>query len=583
MSSGSQHRTSNLQSINSTFQKHCWNLNSHLSSPSLILCDYPSAITNPQPHFKIFGLDDFPHFLHSIESSPDLQIIVFTQQYSILAKLISSTHSVQRPFKLHSRSHGACPFELKIIEISAVVPFSIFQKATKIQYHTTFQVRLANSKGPFIKHFDLFELDINPIIEDISTLSPIPPLQICGFAHTTNYNLYEEISKSLQNIAIPYSHDNNLQASVNPLSHIISFNITPASSSTVTSIQSLIDQLYTILNPIPSFLFCALISEAFSLSNSSHINFISKRKMDPAIITPLFSNLSVPFLLINSGLVFVASLEVIEEVILLAPQHNISIPSHFLQNIQKFTFELTNDHIKISLLKITTPHFTDLQKLRLDPGCPTEIFFTQQSNHPRRHWKYPWSFGILFLHWFSHGWPWLSSPSPIYFSVSQLPTFISWAKFKPKAKISASISFRIISRAFWALYECFWLISGTYPNCPSTWWKRRPNSFSNYIRPHFRNSHKWFLPIKLSYLFDYSLFLHSPGPLPRFVAGLTSGYFAFTTDLSTLQAHRYRLFLPSIYNTRPPPPFSVPDSLPPSLGDQLFGMWLAFHFFLFKS
>ena len=100
--------------------------------------------------------------------------------------------------------------------------------------------------------------------------------------------------------------------------------------------------------------------------------------MDPAIITPLFSNLSVPFLIINSGLVFVASLEIIEEVILLAPQHNISIPSHFLQNIKKFTFELTNDHVKISLLKITTPHFTDLQILRLDPACPTEIFFTQQ-------------------------------------------------------------------------------------------------------------------------------------------------------------------------------------------------------------
>ena len=214
-------------------------------SPSLILCDFPSEITDPQPHFKIFGPDDFPHFLHNIESSPDLQIIVLTQQYSILARLISSIHSVQRPFKLFSRSHAAAPFELKIIEISSVVPSNIFQKATKISYRTTFSVRLTNSKGPFIKHFDLFELHINPIMEDVATISPIPPHQICGFAHTTNYNLYEEISNSLQDFAIPYSHDNHLQASVLPLSHIISFNITPVSSSTADSIQSLLDQLST--------------------------------------------------------------------------------------------------------------------------------------------------------------------------------------------------------------------------------------------------------------------------------------------------------------------------------------------------
>ena len=174
MTSRSHQRTSNLETINLTFQKRCWELTSHFMSPSLILCDFPSEIIDPQPHFKIFGLDDFPHFLHDIESSPDLQIIVFTQQYSILARLISSIHSVQRPFKLFSRSHSAAPFELKIIEISSVVPTSIFQKATKICYRTTFSVRLTNSKGPFIKPFDLFELQINPIMENVATISNPP-------------------------------------------------------------------------------------------------------------------------------------------------------------------------------------------------------------------------------------------------------------------------------------------------------------------------------------------------------------------------------------------------------------------------
>ncbi len=77
------------------------------------------------------------------------------------------------------------------------------------------------------------------------------------------------------------------------------------------------------------------------------------------------------------GLTFSATLESIVEVCLLAPQHNISIPSHFLQSIQKFSFELVDNTIKISLLKITTPHITDLQILRLDPGCPNDVFFTQ--------------------------------------------------------------------------------------------------------------------------------------------------------------------------------------------------------------
>ena len=377
MTSRPHSKTSNLETINLSFQKCCWELISHVTSPSLILCDFPSEITDPQPHFKIFGLHDFPHFLHNIESSPDLQILVLTQQFSILNRLISSTHSVQRPFTLFSRSHSAAPFELKIIEISSVVPASIFQKATQIFYRTTLPVRLTNAKGPFIKHFDLFELHINPIIENVSAISPIPSHQICGFAYTTNYNLCKEISQSLQNFAIPYSHDNLLQASVPPLSHIISFNINPASSATADSIQSLLDQLSSILNPIPSFAFCALISGIFSLVKSSHISFISKRKMDPSIITPIFSILETPFLIVSSGLIFVASLELIEEAILLAPQHNITIPSHFLQHIQKFTFELTGEFIKISLHKITTPHFTDLQILRLDPGCPSEIFFTQ--------------------------------------------------------------------------------------------------------------------------------------------------------------------------------------------------------------
>ena len=141
-------RKSNLNSFNSTFQLQCWNYRRKSTLPSIILRDFPSQISDPNAHFKIFGLDDFAFFLHCITSFPDSQILVFTQRFTILSKLISSAFSIQRQFKLFFRSNSASPFELQLIEISSLVPPLVFQKTIDLQYLSSFDVRLSNQKRP---------------------------------------------------------------------------------------------------------------------------------------------------------------------------------------------------------------------------------------------------------------------------------------------------------------------------------------------------------------------------------------------------------------------------------------------------
>ena len=368
---------SNLYSINSTFQLHCWNYISTSSLSSIILRDFPSQISNPSAHFKIYGLDNFAYFLHSINSFPDFQTLVFTQRFNILSKLVSADFSIQRPFKLFSRSNSVSPFELQFIEISSVIPQGVFQKTTSLQYLSSFKVLLTNKKGPFLKSFHLFQLDINPISELNTLYSPMPVIRTVGFSSCSDFDTFESTCSPLSNINIPYTTTNDLQATLDPLSYALTFHFVSSLSLPSSSFQSSLDQLDHILDPLSSFTFCALSAGAYAIPSLASICFLPKRQVDSSIIIPLLRSLSIPHLVLPIGLVFSASLEAIEEVLLLAPQQNISVPSHFLQSIQKFSFELVDSTIKISLLKLTTPHFTELQILHLDPGCPNDIFFTQ--------------------------------------------------------------------------------------------------------------------------------------------------------------------------------------------------------------
>ena len=103
---------SNLEIINSKFQSHCWQLICDSPLQSFIICDFPSQIQNPKSIFKIFGLDDFAHFLSSISSATGVNIYVITQQFSLLAKLFNPSHSITTPFFLFTRTNFSISMEI---------------------------------------------------------------------------------------------------------------------------------------------------------------------------------------------------------------------------------------------------------------------------------------------------------------------------------------------------------------------------------------------------------------------------------------------------------------------------------------
>ena len=172
---------SNLEIINSKFQSHCWQLIRDSSLQSLIICDFPSQIQNPKSIFKIFGLDDFAHFLSSVKSVTNVTIFVITQQFSLLAKLFDSSHSIITPFYLFTRTNFSISTEIKFIELYNALPHSAWKKASYIHSLTAFQVSLQGKKGPIPKQFDVFQLYISPSSESSELSAPIIDSPVTGF------------------------------------------------------------------------------------------------------------------------------------------------------------------------------------------------------------------------------------------------------------------------------------------------------------------------------------------------------------------------------------------------------------------
>ena len=180
---------SNLEIINSKFQSHCWQLICDSPLQSFIICDFPSQIQNPKSTFKIFGLDDFAHFLSSISSVTDANIYVITQQFSLLAKLFDPSHSITTPFYLFTRTNFSISMEIKFIELYNALPFSAWKKASNIHSLTDFQISLRGKKGPIQKQFDVFQLYVSPSSESSELSAPIMNSPVTGIFHTTYFQL----------------------------------------------------------------------------------------------------------------------------------------------------------------------------------------------------------------------------------------------------------------------------------------------------------------------------------------------------------------------------------------------------------
>ena len=115
-------------------------------------------ISRIQNLFSNFGLDDFAHFLSSIISVTGINIYVITQQFSLLAKLFDSSHSITTPFYLFTRTNFSISMEIKFIELYNALPPSAWKKASNIHSFTDFQISLRGKKGPIPKQFDVFPI-----------------------------------------------------------------------------------------------------------------------------------------------------------------------------------------------------------------------------------------------------------------------------------------------------------------------------------------------------------------------------------------------------------------------------------------
>ena len=367
---------SNLEIINSKFQSHCWQLICDNPLQSFIICDFPSHIQNPKSTFKIFGLDDFAHFLSSISSVTDADIYVITQQFSLLAKLFDPSHAISTPFYLFTRTNFSISMEIKFIELYNALPFSAWKKASNIHSFTDFQISIRGKKGPISKQFDVFQLYVSPSSESSELSAPIMNSPVTGIFHTTDFEDITLISQNLASIAIPYSNTNDLQAQVEPLSHVCTLHFEAPSERDLAS--RLLEQVQQTISSSSHFLLCAITAGLHNLPQLCALNFIPKKKIDISTILPLLSKYEIPHISLSVGLVFSADLTLIEELILDAPHSNIVIPANFLSSILTLSFSHNCDALVASISPFTTPRFTNLQIVRLTPGCPSQSYFTPE-------------------------------------------------------------------------------------------------------------------------------------------------------------------------------------------------------------
>ena len=171
---------SNLEIINSKFRSHCWQLIRDSPLQSFIICDFPSHIQNPKSIFKIFGLDDFAHFLSSVTSVTGVNIYVITQQFSLLAKLFDSSHSITIPFYLFTRTNFSIPWKLNSLNCTT------FYHPLPGKRLLTFTLLLISKfpyegkKDPYQNNLMFFNYTFSPSSESSELSAPIINSPVTG-------------------------------------------------------------------------------------------------------------------------------------------------------------------------------------------------------------------------------------------------------------------------------------------------------------------------------------------------------------------------------------------------------------------
>ena len=177
---------SNLETINSKFQKSCLPLLNEFTSSTTVLCDFPSKLQLTSPHVKIFGIDNLLQFLEASVSPHVQDVIILSQQSSILKKLLFSPQSLSKPFFYFTRVSSSYPLELKLIELICSLPDRSFNKILNIEFCSSFSVQLRTLKSSFQKNFDICLLQFLTSSSSPSITLPFPSFELFGIIFSTD-------------------------------------------------------------------------------------------------------------------------------------------------------------------------------------------------------------------------------------------------------------------------------------------------------------------------------------------------------------------------------------------------------------
>ena len=361
----------NLLNINTAFQDHCLPTLLSTINPCMVLCDFPSRIPYPPPHISIYGLEDFSIFLNAAISQHQSDIYILTQSIYHLRKLLFKPCPLTQPFTFFTRTSNSAPGELKIIEIFNSLPNDTFGKITSLEYLLTFPASLNGKKGPWTKHFDLFQMTLDSRAATSSIQLPTPNLLLHGIMFDECVDNIASASEALAQQNIPHLRQNTIQAK--PPSHIetICYKIPITDSENLTTVLNTLDTFTS----IHAFNFSAILAASLHSSCGSAINFIPTRLLQSGPLIEVFEHCKIPYLPTHSFLVFIATPTKVEEAILAALDLNVTIPPSFLSAGKRLIFQQVDDSLTARLLPLCDSGVIELQIARIDPCTLSEVYF----------------------------------------------------------------------------------------------------------------------------------------------------------------------------------------------------------------
>ena len=338
----------NLSKINHAFQEKATiaiPINFLKAESLIILCDFPSKIPDFGKRSQVFALDDLSYFLDAAISDYSSNIIIITQQFPTLRKILFPPFPLPRPFYWFSRTSSSAPDELKLIEVINSLPSQCFSKIQSFSYLSSFSVRLINTKKlPYNKKFDLFLLAMDPSSESPSLMLPQPSTFIHGVVLGEDPTLIAQASDHLGHHAIPYTTQNRLQSKLSSHQSCISYQFP---FPTESSLEPILDILNSITY-LHSFHFSAIVSALHGLPASASICFVNIQKLDADPIVTLFDKLSIPYFQNFMFLIFKATPVELEKALLAALEYDIVISPSFISSAQKITFECIDDQLFVT-------------------------------------------------------------------------------------------------------------------------------------------------------------------------------------------------------------------------------------------